>query len=65
MIIMIDYNTYSLPGNYEEPGKLSHLRLEYREIDGENRTPQYYKTYNTESQLTGGAMVQSDNINDN
>lgn len=35
MIIMIDYNTYNLPGNYEEPGKLSHLWLEYREIDGE------------------------------
>lgn len=33
---MIDYNTYNLPGNYEEPGKHCHLRLEYREIDAEN-----------------------------
>lgn len=32
---MIDYNMYNLPGNYEEPGKHCHLRLEYRE-DAEN-----------------------------
>ena len=62
---MIDYNTYNLPGNYEEPGKHCQLRLEYREIDAENRTPQSYKTQNTESQVTGGAMIQSDNIDGN
>lgn len=62
---MMNYNTYNLAGNYEESGKHSHLRLDYRERDGENRTPQHYKTYNTQSQLTGDAMVQSDNINDN
>lgn len=61
----MNYNTYNLPGNYEESGKHSHSELDYRERDGGNRIPQHYKTYNTYSQLTGDTMVQSDNINDN
>lgn len=63
----MNYNTYNLPRSYEESGKHSHSQLDYGERDGGNRTPQHYKTYNTQSQLTGDAMVQCyiDNINDN
>lgn len=60
----MDYNTYNLPGNYEESGKHSHLELAHRERDRENRTPQHYKICNIQSQLTEDAMVQSGNSND-
>lgn len=46
MTTMIDYNTYNVPGHYEEPEEHSHLGLEYIEKDIENRTPQHHKTYN-------------------
>ena len=46
---MIDYNTYNLPGNYEEPGKHCHMRLEYREIDAENSITKH-TTLNPEQQ---------------
>lgn len=57
--------THNLPRYYKEPGKHCHVRLEEREKKGVNRIPQHDNTYNTESQLTDDAILQSDNLNDN